>query len=101
MSSRLELQTLLEQILGSRNVYYQPPESIKMTYPCIKYRLNDININKADDISYIKNRRYELIIMDTKPDNKAIDDILNLPYTSYERHYEVDRVYHDVIYIYY
>lgn len=101
MSSRLELQTLLEQLLGSRNVYYQPPESIKMTYPCIKYRLNDININKADDISYIKNRRYELIIMDTKPDNEVIDDILNLPCTSYERHYEVDRVYHDVIYIYY
>ena len=27
MGSRLELQNLLESILGSRNVYYQPPES--------------------------------------------------------------------------
>ena len=32
MASRLELQSKFEELLGSRNVYYQPPESIKMSY---------------------------------------------------------------------
>ena len=37
MANRLDLQALLEDLLGSRNVYYQPPESVKMNYPAIVY----------------------------------------------------------------
>jgi len=33
MGTRLELQNLLENILGSRNVYFQPPENLKLNYP--------------------------------------------------------------------
>ena len=35
--TRLELQSVLEQTLGSRNVYFQPPASVKMKYPAIVY----------------------------------------------------------------
>ena len=42
MANRLDLQALLEDLLGSRNVYYQPPESVKMNYPAIVYALEDI-----------------------------------------------------------
>ena len=42
MASRLDLQTFLEEILESRNVYFQPPESVKMKYPAIVYALDDI-----------------------------------------------------------
>ena len=41
MANRLDLQALLEDLLGSRNVYYQPPESDKMNYPAIVYALED------------------------------------------------------------
>ena len=38
---RLKLQKLLEDILEAngkaKNVYYQPPEGIKISYPCIVY----------------------------------------------------------------
>ena len=40
MGTRLELQSKLEEILGSRQVYYQPPETVKMEYPAIVYRQN-------------------------------------------------------------
>ena len=52
MPSRLELQTLLEEILGSRNVYFQPPESVKMNYPAIVYSLDDIENSFANDGVY-------------------------------------------------
>lgn len=44
MASRLNLQTFLEEILESRNVYFQPPESVKMKYPAIVYALDDIEM---------------------------------------------------------
>ena len=42
MASRLDLQTFLEELLESKNVYFQPPESVKMKYPAIVYALDDI-----------------------------------------------------------
>lgn len=34
MNRRYELQAVLEGILGSGNVYFQPPENLKMRYDC-------------------------------------------------------------------
>ena len=43
MRNRLDLQKIFEDILGSKNVYFQPPESLKMKYPAIRYSLDDID----------------------------------------------------------
>ena len=40
MDRRLKLQTLLESIKGVSKVYFQPPETVKMSYPCIVYLLD-------------------------------------------------------------
>ena len=37
MGTRLNLQSKLEELLGSRYVYYQPSPNVKMTYPAITY----------------------------------------------------------------
>ena len=39
---RLILHDELITLLGSSNVYFQPPTSIKMNYPCIIYKLDDV-----------------------------------------------------------
>ena len=49
MTSRLELQAKLEELLGSEQVYYQPPESIKMSYPAIVYSKSRIETKKANN----------------------------------------------------
>ena len=49
MASRLELQDTLETILESRNVYFNPPESIKMNYPAIIYKLDDTFLAHIDE----------------------------------------------------
>ena len=101
MSSRLELQALLEKILGSKNVYYQPPESLKMGYPAIKYSKSKIDTRKANNSTYSKLTRYDLIVISKLPDNPAIDKLLELPYCSYDRSYKVDNLNHDSLTLYY
>lgn len=101
MASRLELQNILEQILGSRNVYYQPPESTKLEYPAIVYSKDSIDKSFADNNGYIHNKSYEIIVIDKKPDNPVIDKILELPLSSFSRHYKSDNLNHDVIKLYF
>ena len=96
MGSRLELQNLLESILGSRNVYYQPPESIKIKYPAIIYSRNDIDNNFADDIVYMQNHTDQIIVIDANPDSEIVDKISKLPMCRYNRHYTSDNLNHDV-----
>ena len=49
MANRIDLQSLLEELLGSKNVYYQPPESVKMQYDAIRYSKKQIAVSHAND----------------------------------------------------
>ena len=101
MATRLELQSKLEELLGFKHVYYQPPETIKMEYPAIKYSKSNVNIRSANDKTYSKINRYEVIVIDKKPDNPVIKKLLELPYSEFDRHYVADGLNHDIIRIFY
>ncbi len=101
MANRLDLQSLLEELLGSRNVYYTPPESIKMQYPAIRYSKKKIESVHADDSKYLMRDCYELIVISRTPDHPVIKQLLALPYCGYDRPYVADNLYHDVLTIYY
>lgn len=101
MADRLELQSLLEKLLGSSNVYYKPPESIKMQYPAIKYSKQTITSTHANDRKYSMKDCYQLIVIAKLPDNPVIKKLLELPYCSYDRYYVADNLNHDVLTIYY
>ena len=100
MSSRLDLHTILCEILGSRNVYFQPPSSVRMQYPAIVYSRKDIEKRSANDGAYRKLPSYEVILVDKNPDSPFVEKILDLPYCSFDRHYESDNLNHDVFTIY-
>lgn len=101
MSKRLELHNKLVALFGNNHVYYQPPENLKMEYPCIRYSKSDITSRHADNINYVNKTSYEIVIIDKHPDNVVIEKILELPLSSYDRHYISDNLNHDVIRIYY
>lgn len=101
MPSRLELQTTLEGILGSRNVYFQPPSSVRMQYPAIVYSRKDMEKRSANDCAYRKLPSYEVILIDKNPDSKYVEKIFDLPYCSFDRHYESDNLNHDVFTLYF
>lgn len=100
MATQESLQTKLEEILGSRNVYYQPPESLKIKYPAIIYNREKIDIKRANNKIHIKNNRYALIHIDKKPDSPVIDRLLELPYCSHDRHYKSENMNHDALTLY-
>ena len=101
MAERLELHETLKTLLGSGNVYYQPPESIKMQYDAIRYSKKNIRYKYANDAKYSMRDCYELIVISKKPDNPVVKKLLALPYCSYDRSYVGDNLYHDVLTIYY
>ncbi len=102
MDSRNELQTNLEAVLGSRNVYFQPPESLKLKYPAIVYELADIMTDRANNKNYIRNHRYTMTLIHTDPDNELKDDLLDaFRHCSFDRVYAKDNLYHYVYDLYY
>jgi hypothetical protein len=101
MDRRQKLQNLLKSILGSDNVYFQPPPSVKLKYPCIIYNRKDISQTKADNIDYIRRVLYNLILVGYDPNSEIIDKLLDIPYCSYDRFYTADDLNHDVFSLYY
>jgi hypothetical protein len=96
MGKRLDLQTLLIDVSGIDNVYFQPPPTIKLQYPCIIYNRYYEQINHADDIPYRRRLRYTVIVIDKDPDSEIPDKISQLPLCSYDRFYTADNLNHDV-----
>lgn len=101
MASRLELQSKLEELLGSGNVYYQPPESSKMGYPAIRYSKKEVQSRFAGNRVYSKMTCYELIVISKLPDHEVISKLMELPYCSFDRHYTSDNLNHDVLTLYF
>lgn len=101
MSNRLELHELLCGILGNRQVYFQPPETVKMSYPAIVYSLNRIDNRHANNEIYIQDDSYTLILMDKNPDNEFVRELSKLPMCRFDRHYKKDNLNHYVFTIYF
>ena len=100
MQARLELHEALCTILGSRHVYYQPPESVKMEYPAIVYSRNSIENTFAENSVYKQDHQYQIIVIDKDPDSEIVAAISKLPMCQFVRHYEANNLNHDVFTIY-
>ena len=101
MDNRPALHTLFENILKSRNVYFQPPESVKLKYPAIVYALDDIQSRHANDSVYNLKRRYLATLITEDPDSSLIGELAYLEMCRFIRHYKADNLNHYVFEIYY
>lgn len=99
--TREDLHEILCSILGSRYVYFQPPESMKLKYPCIVYERSYIRMMRADNIIYKASKEYTVTIIDEDPDSEIPDKMLELPYCKFDRHFVSDNLNHDVFRLYY
>lgn len=99
---RHQLHNELKLVLGSNNVYFQPPENVQLRYPCIVYDRSSINDVSADNQMYTRRVRYTVTLIGEDPDSDKIDDILaHFPYCSYDRFFVSDNLTHDVFTIIY
>lgn len=99
--SRDKLQVMLEELVGSRNVYFQPPPSITMKYPAIVYSRKGIKNTFADDSVYTQAYPYEIIVIDKDPDSAIVEKVSTLPMCEFDRHYTSDNLNHDVFTLYF
>lgn len=101
MKSREELQTQLEGLLGSRNVYHQSPPNTGMKYPCIVYSFVRPQVEKADNTPYIITGHWEIHHMYKNPNHTLLPNILFAsPYVTHDRRIVHDGVYNDYYTIY-
>jgi hypothetical protein len=101
MPSRFELQTILENILGSENVYFQPPASLEIDYPAIIFCLDDISNKFANDGVYYSQNKYMLTVIDHDPDSPIVDKVKILPTCRFVRHFKSENLNHWVFVITY
>lgn len=101
MRPRAELHEILCNVLGSRNVYFQPPETIKLKYPAIVYSRDNIRNYHANDNVYNQMIAYQLMIIDKNPDSDIVQNISKLPLCQFNRHYVADNLNHDIFLIYF
>ena len=102
MARRLELHEKLCDVLGSRNVYFQPPESVKIKYDAIIYKIQSRNDLHADDGRYRGLTAYEVTFITRDPDSEIPDAIMDhFTYVSPGKPFTVDNLHHDVFTIYY
>lgn len=100
-SRRLDLDNAFRSILGSKNVYFRAPESKKMNYPAIKYKLSGMDEKHADNFNYLNTREYEVIHIGKDPDTDIVEKMLNrFDKCRFVRRYEQDNLIHDVFYLY-
>lgn len=102
MASRLELHEELCAALGSRNVYFQPPESVKMNYDAIRYWLSGKSLRRANNKIYNSTNRYDGVVITRNPDTTIPDEILSrFEMCSFGRPYTADNLNHYPFTIYY
>lgn len=76
MASRLELQAELQDLLGSENVYFQPPESVLLKYPAIVYRKKSGDLKYANNDVYTFKTAYQVVVIDYDPDANWVEKML-------------------------
>ena len=99
--TRVELDKILRTTLGSTNVYFDPPESFKLKYPCIVYSLGGHNEVFADDSQYYKLKRYTLTYITRDADDPMVDTLDDLEYCRLNRPYTADGLFHYAFEIYF
>lgn len=97
MTNRLTLHQKLVDIMGSNNVYYNPPEAQKLNIPCIVYNLSYIEQIHADNYKYLDYTTYKITVVSKSVDHPAIREILKLPMTKFSSRFTSNGLYHDII----
>ena len=97
MVNRVDLHYALRDILGTDNVYFSPPENMKMQYPAFVYSRIGADVADADNNKYKVNFKYKVVYISRKPDSEdVIAKVLALPHSKYLTPFVADNLYHDV-----
>ena len=99
---REQLQVALTQVLGSTNVYFQPPETMKLKYPCIIYYKTSYPLRFANNKVYKAKQCYTLTVVDKDPDSEIAYNIVdNFQYCKIDSYYRSENLNHTKLTLFY
>ena len=102
MEKELTLDDEFMAILGTGNVYFQPPESLRLQYPCIVYFKLGFKTQQADNKNYVVTQKYDVIVIYDDPDEDISKRMLeHFQKISFNTSYTADNLYHDKLTLYY
>lgn len=96
---REALHDILCNIPGVSKVYYQPPASISLKYPCLLYDFSNYTTIYADNIRIYNWPEYTLTLVDKDPESIIHKRIMDLHgnqgcYVRFDRFYTADNLNH-------
>lgn len=100
MRTYRDLLHLLRQAVQHNQVYFQPPENLKIVYPAIVFHLSKIEVDHASDVPYKGAKEYSVTLITKDPEPDVIDEILKIPYSSLDTTYISDGMNHFVFTVY-
>lgn len=98
MATRLELDERFREL--TPNVYFQPPENLKLVYPCIVYTADRIDTLYCNNHPYVSFDRFSVTVIDRNPESAITRCIAKFPLCRHEQHYVGDNLHHDIFTIY-
>lgn len=107
MDRRLELHHKLQEVytLATKKshkdkIYYQPPSNVRLTYPCIIYKLSEMPSDPANNYPYKIDHQYELTVIDPDPNSPLREAVARMQKCRAGRVFESDNLHHYVFYIF-
>jgi|SRR5215207_6681243 len=102
MDRQPELQTLLQTLVPiGKKVYFQPPPSIELEYPCIVYKRDAASTKFAGNQPYRYTKRFQVTVIDENPASDIPDKVAALPMCIFNRYFAAGNLNHDVFVIYF
>jgi len=84
LTRRDELNEIFVEMLGSRNVYFQPDPNYIMDYPAIVYEMDGQHAAFADNSPWRRKDRYQVTLIDRDPDvpvRRKIETLVECTFT--------------------
>lgn len=103
---RIDLHNRLIDILGTKGqevsrVYFQPPATIKMEYPCIIYKRNKRKDFFSNNHVYLGMKQYSITVVDKNPDSQIPEKVSEMQYCAFSTHFAADGLNHDIYTLYF
>ena len=107
MANELKWERLRDELYSldiSNNVYYNPPTSIRMSYPCFRFAENNTYTIRADNVAYLNHRRWVITYITT--DEEEVETVINRMLNHFmmcnnETVYKADNLIHIVFNLYF
>jgi hypothetical protein len=102
MDRQPQLHDILVELIGEDgHVYFQPPASLAMEYPCIRYERSTARSSFAGNKPYRYTEKYTLTVIAQDPNSDIRLKVAALEMCIHNRWFAVAQLNHDVFELYF